>query len=461
MVKDTFWYSLGDILNHTAALVLIPIYTSLLSTEQFGIISIGIVYLTAIKFIIGFSVKSGYYRLLFDYSQEERKGLTSTAIINSFGITLLLLAFTFIIKSMEVTPDFITPQVFNLFEILIIIGFFYLINEIFLSLLKYLNKSKTFVILNLIKIVFEILIFLLMLKLNLDGVKSKFIALLLGFVISSALFLMLGFKNELGFIYDFKKSKTLIVFAGPLIINDLIGWSIVSIDQLIYEKNFGLEKLAVLTLGLQVVATYKYSLEGVLKSINNQIFRLNPKQLRRFGNDIIRILTHIFTFGALVLIVAQEPLISFLGSGKYSDSIKIIHLFVVPRYLLLVATIIGFFMLAEKKNYSILIATLISIVSILIFSPILIPEYGELGAAISNGISITIRLIYMIFFLHFTFELKRLKLVSTLLLSISFIGISILLSEKIIYSILVLLIFLCLVLMMERNKLRSILTSSK
>lgn len=456
MVKDTFWYSIGDILNHAVALALIPIYTSLLSPEQFGTISIGVLYLTALKFIIGFSVKSGYYRLLFDYSDEDRKELTSTAIINSITITIVLLGLAYAMKFLNISPDFITSTVFEIFEILIVIGFFYSVNEIFLSLLKYLNKSRTFVILNLCKIALEILIFLLLLNLNLDGVKSKFIALLFAFVSSTILFLMLGFKNEVGLKYDLKKSKTLFLFTGPLVINDLIGWSIVSIDQLIFEKSFGLERLAVLTLGLQVVATYKYGLEGVLKASNNHIFRLNPEQLRRLGNGIIRLFTHIFTLGALIMIVIQEPLVSFLGSGKYEGSIRIIHLFIVPRYLLLVATIIGFFMLAEKKNYSILIATLISIISILIFSPILIPKYGELGAAISNSISIIIRLIYMMYLVHFTFELKKLKLAVSLILSTVFIGISIFLSETIIYSFLILVIFIITVFIVERKNLKLI-----
>lgn len=457
VISDTFWYTLGDIINHSASFILIPLYTSLLSVEEYGIISIGVIYLTAIKFIIGFSVKSGYYRLLFDYSGPERKELTFTAIVNSLVLTTILICLILIVKSLDVYNNFLTSSIYELIELLILISFFYSINEVFLSLLKYLNQSKFFVALNLLRIVAEVGFFLLLLDTNTSGVLSKFIALAIAFITSIFFFIIFGFRKEIVFKYDSKKSKTLLIFTAPLIINDLIGWAIISVDQLIFERYFGLERLAILTLGFQVISIYKYGMEGILKAINNQIFRYNFNELNDLGNKIIRIFIHLFTLGALGLITIKSPLTSFFGSGKYESSLEIIELFIVPKFLLLVVTIIGFFMLAEKKPHSLLFASTTSLILIIILSPILIPKYGELGAAISSVISIVTRLFYMLLIVKYTFHIKKLDLLKTIFLSSILITTSIYISDTIFYSIFLLLIYSLFFFFLEKKTISYLL----
>lgn len=456
LIKDTFWYTVGDILTHGSALILVPIYTYLLSKEDFGIISLMILFYTASKFIISFSVKSSYYRLIFECSHQERKELTFSAFLNSSFLSFILIIFLELLKYFKLQTFGINLIYYDYLQIVFLASWLYTINEIALSLYKYYNKSKIFALVNTLRVIIEIISFYLLLNYGSDAVESKFYGLAIAFMLSISIHFLFGLKNEFVVKYNKNLSRKLLKFSIPLVINDLVGWGLVSIDQLIYQSFYGLEKLAVLALGIQVISTYKYGMEGILKAVNNKIFH-TVDRLKIYANQALIFFINLFAIGGALLVIFEKQIIAILGNNKFSESVTIIHYFIIPKFLLLITTILGFYLLAQKKKKDILYATIISFITMLILSPILIPKFDVLGAATSSFVSIIARLVFMILVINKFLPLKLFVILKTLIISISVILILIIVNEYLFFQLLTFTLFLIYLFFIERDRFKLII----
>lgn len=457
LLKDTFWYTFGDVLTHVSALVLVPIYTYLLSKEDFGIISLMILFYTASKFIISFSIKTSYYRLIFECSKEERRELSFSAFLNSSILSIVLIIFLELLKYYKLKTFGLDLIYYDYLQIVFLASWLYTINEIALSLYKYYNKSKIFALVNTLRVIIEILSFYLLLNYGSDAVESKFYGLVIAFMLSISIHLLFGLKKEFVLRYNKNLSKKLLKFSIPLVFNELIGWSLVSIDQLIYQSFYGLEKLAILALGIQVISTFKYGMEGILKAVNNKIFHTKNK-IKIYANPVLLFFINLFTLGGALLIIFEKQIITILGNNKYDESITVIHYFIIPKFLLLITTIIIFYLLAEKKNKEILYGTIISFILMLMLSPILIPEFGVFGAATSSFVSILVRLIFLIIIINQSVPLKLFKVFKTVTISVGLILIITLLNEYLFFQLLIFIIYSTYLYFTERDGLKVIIS---
>ena len=69
--KNTLLYTIGNILPKAAGFILLPIYTSYLSTSDFGIIESVVAISPILIILFSFSFGASIFRLYYDYKTEE------------------------------------------------------------------------------------------------------------------------------------------------------------------------------------------------------------------------------------------------------------------------------------------------------------------------------------------------------------------------------------------------------
>ena len=74
-ISDSFWYTFGEIINKTSVFLLIPFYTTYFSKEEYGILSLVIIFTTISNHIISYGSKTALLRLIYDYSKDQNKKL--------------------------------------------------------------------------------------------------------------------------------------------------------------------------------------------------------------------------------------------------------------------------------------------------------------------------------------------------------------------------------------------------
>ena len=95
MIKDTFIYTLGNIIPKIGQFILLPIYTSFLSPEEYGVVSSMLVFHSVIIIFFSLSLEHSIVRLYFDFDEEESRrdyfGTMSLTILFFSTICMLIL----------------------------------------------------------------------------------------------------------------------------------------------------------------------------------------------------------------------------------------------------------------------------------------------------------------------------------------------------------------------------------
>ena len=309
-IQDSILYSIAEALNHSSGILILPVLLAYIGIEEYGRITFLILFLTLFRYLIGFAVKSSYLRLLYKNSEKENRILT-TVLISNISVAFLLFFFALLYLLLS-TSNSLFEGIGNEYLLLCLItAFFYCIFEIGQSILRYEEKAIQYVLVNLTKVIIEFLSLLTLFQFFSDGVAIKFTATVISLILCILILTRNTYSKYFGFIYDFHLSKEFLKFSFPLILNGLLGWLMVSFDQYLIKSYFGFKELGILGVALQIIAIYKYSFEGILKGVNNLIFK-KADIIQKYSKDLFSFFVNLFIIGAVFILLLGQPLIELV-----------------------------------------------------------------------------------------------------------------------------------------------------
>ncbi|MDB4416145.1 oligosaccharide flippase family protein [Akkermansiaceae bacterium] len=397
-ISDGFWYTFGDIINRAAVFLLIPFYTAYFTKEEYGLLSLVVIFTTISNHLISFGSKTALLRLVYDYPINEKKALIFTTICNLsfvlFTILVFLLGFNFIAyKCNWNVLYYLKYCYFICFH-----SFFFSIINIGLTLMRVDRKAKSFITFISLKVIIEILLIFFFVKFLTDGILGKIVGSFSSVVILSFVIYFFSIRQTICFRYSKKLSKVYLNFATPLVINNLIGWTLVSYDQFLFKDKFGLKELAVLTLVLQICSIYKVSMEGALRAFNVYLYEKMNKAKEGI-EEVFLFFISLFSISGFLIIIFKKEIILLISTSEYMEGETFIVYFVFSRFIMLISILVAFFVLLEKNSKEIAKSTVISMLTMLIFSTYLIPNYGFFGASITAILTYASGNIYLSFVL--------------------------------------------------------------
>ena len=110
LVKNTVIIFIGKFCTQFITLLLVPLYTYYLSTEDYGYVDLIQTYLTLFVPIILLKIDAGVFRFLIDARDSEKdkkKIITNGIIILTFQLILTILVFAIVIKIFEIKYSFL------------------------------------------------------------------------------------------------------------------------------------------------------------------------------------------------------------------------------------------------------------------------------------------------------------------------------------------------------------------
>ena len=101
LVKNTIIITIGKICTQFISFILLPLYTAILTTEEYGVVDLLNTYVSLLAPIIAFQIEQAVFRFLIDIrnNEEEKKTLIATSLF--FGITqsiIFLIVFSIIAR---------------------------------------------------------------------------------------------------------------------------------------------------------------------------------------------------------------------------------------------------------------------------------------------------------------------------------------------------------------------------
>lgn len=385
--KDFFIYGFASILGKVVAVFLMPIYTNILTREEYGAMAL----ITACQGVVGLvsnlNIHSGIAR---DYHEKgmNRTQLVSTGIWSILGISSTILVV------MLMTSKFWLTNVLGLDSIYIIPFTLMLFTIPAASLLSYfaiLTRFKKKPILYSIGTIIQLLV---QLTVSITGVVFLRLGILSIFAgtLCGELFgiLYYSYINRINIAFTFNREylKRALLFSIPTLPAILAGWIDSSMGQIIIGKYISTAELGVYSIALQLSSVFAFISIG----LNNvwQPYLYENYQKEGFLKDINKLYTAIVLILTIISVsvsLMSKEIVLLLSNSSYLEASKYFTLLCIPMcvYLLFPVVTSGISISRDTKYIS--ISYIVGSVINIVFLFIMIKSIGIYSVPIALGLS--------------------------------------------------------------------------
>jgi O-antigen/teichoic acid export membrane protein len=419
LIKNSFLFAIGNIGSKAIQFFMLPLYTRMLTTSDYGQLDI----LQTTIFLLIPLITFQAVEAVFRYSVDMRENKFASSVLMN-GILLCLFG---MLISLLLFPVFTRIEPFSSYLLFFyLILFFSMMNGVLKQFVRGLGKIKTFVLSDLAYTGFFVtfnIIFLVYLRM---GLKGYFLSMVLAHLINTFILLVYGkvFKY-LNFKY-FDKSfmKIMLIYSIPLISNGLMWWVMNVSDRYILTYFLGFDATGIYSV------SYKFPL---LITLVNSIFFMawQLSAMQEYGKDgydnfyknIFGVLSSFLLLLTAVVLLILKPLMSVFVADAFYESWKYVPLLLVGTVFQAFSSFFGTNYTASKKTKGAFTTSVYGAIANVGINLLLIPIWGIQAAAFSTMLA------YLIMWLLRIFDTKKFVKIKidwkNLILSIILIGIQI------------------------------------
>lgn len=393
LAKNTLVVTIGKISTQFITFLLLPIYTAVLSTEEYGIVDLLTTLVSLLLPIITLQMEQGIFRFLIDCrkNEEEKNKLISTISV-SIVIQCTVYVLSFIIFSRFINNDY---KYFLLVNVIACV-FSTILLQISRGLGDNVRYAKASFLMSVVTILLNIL-FIVGFKL---GAYGMLFAICLGYVICSLyiIFTEKIYKYVHIKLFDFFLLKEVLKYSVPLIPN-MISWWIVNVSD-----------RSIITFFIGIGANGIYSAANKFSSIISTIFsvfnmtwtesaslNINEKDSTEFFNKILDFVMRVFGMLCLGIIAFMPFVFPILINEKYSEAYYQIPILILGSMFNILVSFIGSIYVAKKKTKEIAKTSIIAACINIVINIIFIKKIGLYSASISTVLAYGTMFVYRFF----------------------------------------------------------------
>lgn len=395
LLQNTVIFAFGNIATRLISFFLVPIYTNVLSTIEYGIVDTVFTVCTLLAPAISFNIVEGIMRFALIKNADHNK-------IMSVGLTCFLFAIVaglLIIPLSSLIPA-VTPYAIYVYCYVVLLSG----SQILLAYLRGKEQLLQYSIGNIINTVciagFNIY-YLVVLD---QGIPGYFKAYIWACAITMVYAFYVGNVKEVfhHFHLDRQIARQMIRYSAVLIPNSFMWWIMNSSDRLMISAMVGAAAN-----GLYAVSYKLPTLIQVVTNIFNQawsysaIHEDSSEDRDEYFNQIFNVVFMIAALSAVGLMVIIKPFLRIYVADVYYDAWKYVPYLAVGFVYLTVATFLGtsYTVNIDSKGY--LCSAACGAGANLVLNLLLIPQIGVSGAALATCLS------YISVFVYRYFDTKK------------------------------------------------------
>lgn len=375
--------------------LLVPLYTSVLTTEEYGNYDFVNVTISLLIPILTLNISEAALRFLLDSKKNKKDVCNISLRINliSILIFMFLAIFNKIFGIINILNNY-----FIYFILLYIITVFY---QYFQNVIRGLDKIKVLAISGIINSIFMLglnIYFLLVLKLGLAG---YFLANIIANIIATIyLFLNANIRDNIRIFYKNNKElkNEMINYSKPLMLNS-IGWWINNVsDRYIVTYLCGVAANGIYSVSYKIP-----SILSIIQTIFNQAWGISAikefdrKDEDNFFKNIYCSYNIIMIISCSILILLTKILAKFLYSNEFYAAWEYMPFLMISIVFGALSGLLGGIFSAVKDTKTLGITTALGALLNIILNVILIKFVGVIGAAIATAFSIFVVWLIRIF----------------------------------------------------------------
>ncbi len=382
LFKNTVVITFGRICTQLIAFLLLPLYTAILTTSEYGTVDLIMTYCSLCLPFITLALEQAVFRFLIDIRNSERKSgeyITTTVLIS-----LCLSSFVFIISC--IIAFFFGNILFCLFGAAL---FACTVSTVALQICRGLGDNFGYALGSSITAIGQVscnVLFLVVLRLGVIGMMFAAIAgnILCGIII----YFRCGLKKYLKINY-FRKNifKELSAYSLPLIPNQLSWWALNASDKIIVQFFIGVAGNGLIAVANKFSSFFiQFSNIFNISWTESVALHIYDKDAEQFICKTINSVFRIFLCTCCGVIVCMPFVFPIMINSQYREAYGLIPIFMLASLFNVVVSLYGVIYVAYKKTVEIaktaVYAALLNIISHLI----LINFVGIYAAALSTMI---------------------------------------------------------------------------
>lgn len=333
--KDFCLYGLVGLIGKIAALFLLPVYTNILSREEYGVMTLILTCSGIIDLVSNLNLHSGITR---DYYEDgvDRKRLVSTGFFSILGLSLFILIILLLTRQFWVERVLSLDAGYSLAVVMMMLSIpAASLQSYFAILTRFKKKALLFSVGAFVGLVIRIGTALLCVVHFRTGIMGIFLGELLAQMFCAIFYAYIN-REFLAITFEWTYLRRALLFALPTLPAILAVWLDTSVGQIMISKYISVSDLGVYSLALSITSVFTL-LSTALQNVWSPYLYENYK-LDSFRQQVRKL----FTVCMVVIIVISvmlslfsKEIILLLSNEGYLAATKYVTLLTIPAVLYL------------------------------------------------------------------------------------------------------------------------------
>ena len=378
--SNTFFLAIGSFSSKVLSFLLVPLYTSILSTEEYGTYDLIVTTVTLLTPFLTLVISEGVMRFCLDSERYDSKEILSVGLV-VVGVGSILLTFLFpLFARIEALSDYY-----------LWIWAFFAASNIHLVLTQYLKgvgKIQLYTACGVVSTAISLILNILFLVVFDWRITGYFLAYLIAHV-GVAVFIMIKINIIKTLVNPFKIEKRvyrdLIKYTVPMVPNSMSWWISNSSDKYIITW-----LMSTAALGVYSVAYKIPSMLTIITSIFSSAFQISAvedfgsEKSKKFFENMYAMFASLNVSVAVVLIAFAKPLAFILFQKEFFIAWETTTILVFAYLFNFLASTLGTVYTSAKKTSILFTSTIFGALANVVLNVILIPMFGLIGAAFAT-----------------------------------------------------------------------------
>ncbi len=405
LLKNTTILTVGKVCTQMITFLLLPLYTTFLSTAEYGVVDLLTALVSLALPIITLQIEHALFRRLIDFRNDEKEDNKIEYITTAFFSIIVQIAIFGLVFLV------ISPLINNKYKYLLALNICaYVFATLFQQIARGLGKNKEYAIGSSLSAIGTIIFNVLFLIIFNLGVYGMLYGVIIGQIICS-LYLCIKL-NIIQYIkiekYNLKFLRTMLGYSLPLIPNNLSWWIFNTSDRIIISYKLGVDQNGILSVAHKFSTIIVFLLNIYNMSWTESIsVHINDADFKDFFCKMLDKSMRIFSSLSMGIIICMPVAFPILINGNFNQGFFQIPILIIASIFMTFISLIGALYLAKKNTKAVAITSIVSAILNLVINLSLINHVGLYAATISTLAAYVIMSIYRYFDIkHKYFKLK-------------------------------------------------------
>lgn len=395
LIKNGSLYIFGNIFNKAIAVITVPLFTRMLTTEEYGVVNTYGSWLAVMSVLVGLSLRESIRNAFVDMRGKLKEFVSAIFTLSALNLVIIMLLCTglsFFIDIPRMLIYVCVVEAFFSFVISVAIAC-YTIEE------KAISRTLLMVFPNLVGSILAVLIISAM-------SEGKDYGYIVGFAISTSLFgvgVLLWYWWRYRTFIRIDYWRYALIISVPLIFHSLSSVILGSSDRTIITLYRGAAETGVYSLIYKLnTATSVVTSSAEAVWLPRFIRGMEKRQYNAI-NEMNRVYIYVVLFAFCGVFTAAPELLMFFGGEEYMGGLNMVFPIVLSAFIMF---LYGIYLNVEyyyKKTKMIAISAITAAVLNLVLNLLFIPIYGAVAAAYTTVFS---------YFISFLLHMKTARMIN-------------------------------------------------